>query len=147
VAAAATTAATGTSTIGAGLKIRGDITGNSNLIIEGQAEGKILIASGRVTVAATGRVQADIDALEISIDGTVQGNLKARDHVRLGPTSHVQGSVLTPRIAIEDGARLRGKVEMVRAGDAQASSPTKTSSTSGENTGAAGAAAGRSQGD
>lgn len=137
----------GTSTIGPGLKIRGDITGNSNLIIEGQAEGKIQIANGRVTVAATGRVQADIDALEISIDGTVQGNLKARDHVRLGPTSHVQGSVLTPRIAIEDGARLRGKVEMIRSGDAQAGSTSKASPASDTNTGAAGAAAGRSQGD
>ena len=54
---------------------------------------------------------------EISIDGNVQGNLKATESVRLGAHSHVQGSILTRRIAIEDGARLRGKVEMIRAND------------------------------
>lgn len=75
------------------------------------------MANGRVTVGATGRVRADIEAVEIFIDGEVQGNLKASDNVRLGATSHVQGSILTRRIAIDDGARLRGKVEMIRAND------------------------------
>ncbi len=75
------------------------------------------MANGRVTVGATGRVRADIEAVEIFIDGDVQGNLKASDSVRLGATSHVQGSILTRRIAIDDGARLRGKVEMIRAND------------------------------
>jgi cytoskeletal protein CcmA (bactofilin family) len=105
------------STIGTGLKIRGDISGNSNLVIEGDVQGKVQMANGRVTVGATGRVRADIEAVEIFIDGDVQGNLKASDSVRLGATSHVQGSILTRRIAIDDGARLRGKVEMIRAND------------------------------
>jgi len=68
-----------------------------------------------VTIAANGRVNADIEAVEISVDGNVQGGLKASDRVRLGPASQVQGSVMTRRIAIEDGARLRGKVEMIRS--------------------------------
>ncbi|MGB8836262.1 MAG: polymer-forming cytoskeletal protein [Candidatus Acidiferrales bacterium] len=105
------------STIGAGLKIRGDISGNSNLVIEGDVQGKVQMINGRVTVGPTGRVHADIEALEISIDGNVQGNLKATESVRLGAHSHVQGSILTRRIAIDDGARLRGKVEMIRAND------------------------------
>lgn len=75
------------------------------------------MANGRVTVAATGHVNADIEASEISIDGHVHGNLMATENVRLGPASHVQGSILTRRIAIEDGAGLRGKVEMIRASD------------------------------
>jgi cytoskeletal protein CcmA (bactofilin family) len=108
------------SVIGAGLKIQGEITGDSDLVIEGEAHGRIRIANGRVTVAPTGRVNADIEAVEISVDGNVQGGLKASDRVRLGPSSHVQGSVMTPRIAIEDGARLRGKVEMIRAGEVAA---------------------------
>ena len=78
--------------------------------------------NGRVTVAVNGRVNADIEALEISIDGRVEGNLKATESVRLGATSHVQGSILTRRIAIEDGAGLRGKVEMIRANDSATSS-------------------------
>ncbi|MFZ3214571.1 MAG: polymer-forming cytoskeletal protein [Candidatus Acidiferrales bacterium] len=118
------TAISSTSTIGAGLKIRGDISGASNLIIEGEAQGKIRLANGSVTVGASGRVEADIEAAEISIEGRVQGNLKARDSVRLGPASNVQGGVLTPRIRIEDGARLRGKVEMLRAGDVVSGNPS-----------------------
>jgi cytoskeletal protein CcmA (bactofilin family) len=104
------------SNIGAGLKIRGDISGSCHLIIEGEAHGKIHLANGRVTVGPSGRVTADIAAPEIAIEGHVQGNLQARDSVRLGAASHVQGSVLTPRIRIEDGAGFRGKVEMTRPG-------------------------------
>ena len=115
-------------TISSGLKIRGDISGNCHLIIEGEAHGQIHLANGRVTVGATGRVQSDVEAPEISIEGTVQGNLRARDSVRMGPASHVQGSVLAPRILIEDGARFRGKVEMIRPGDAAAPSSGSASS-------------------
>jgi cytoskeletal protein CcmA (bactofilin family) len=92
------------------------------LVIEGDVQGKVQMANGRVTVAPSGRVNADIEASEISIDGNVQGNLMAAENVRLGATSHVQGSILTRRIAIEDGARLRGKVEMIRTSDTVASS-------------------------
>ncbi|MGA7920171.1 MAG: polymer-forming cytoskeletal protein [Candidatus Acidiferrales bacterium] len=121
------------STIGPGLKIRGDITGDSNLIIEGEAQGKIQMGAGRVTVGPNGNVNADIEAAQIIIEGIVQGNLKATDSVRLGPASRVQGSLLARRIAIDDGARLRGKVEMIRASDASAtavgSSADKSSTT------------------
>jgi cytoskeletal protein CcmA (bactofilin family) len=75
--------------------------------------------NGRVTVGPSGRVIADIDAREIVVNGTVQGNLKASDSVRLGASGHVEGSILTARIGIEDGARLRGNVEMIRSGEAQ----------------------------
>jgi len=110
----------GSSTISAGLKIRGEITGTADLVIEGDTQGKIRIANGRVTVGSSGRVNADIDAREIVINGIVQGNLKATESVRLGANSHVEGSVLTPRIGIDDGARLRGNVEMTRAGETPA---------------------------
>jgi cytoskeletal protein CcmA (bactofilin family) len=106
------------STISAGLRIKGDITGTSDLTVEGETHGKIRITNGRVTVGASGRVTADIDAREIVVHGNVQGNLKATESVRLGPSGRVEGSILTPRIGIDDGARLRGNVEMVRPGEA-----------------------------
>jgi cytoskeletal protein CcmA (bactofilin family) len=105
------------SRIGPGLKIHGVISGDSDLIVEGETNGKIYLSNARVTVAKSGKVQADIEGLEINIEGSVQGNLKATDRIRLGAASNVQGSLMTPRIAIEDGARLRGKVEMTRAGE------------------------------
>lgn len=94
--------------------------------MEGETQGKIRITNGRVTVGASGRVTADIDAREIVVHGTVQGNLKATESVRLGSSGHVEGSILTPRIGIDDGARLRGNVEMLRAGEtAGRTEPTK----------------------
>lgn len=105
------------STISAGLKIKGEITGTSDLTVDGETQGKIRLTNGRVTVGQNGRVTADIDAREIVVNGTVQGNLKATESVRLGASGQVEGSILTPRIGIDDGARLRGNVEMVKPGE------------------------------
>lgn len=113
------------STISAGLKIKGEITGTSDLTIDGETQGKVRLTNGRVTVGPSGRVIADIDAREIVVNGTVQGNLKATDSVRLGASGHVEGSILTARIGIDDGARLRGNVEMIRAGQAPESTPAQ----------------------
>lgn len=109
-------AASGASRIQAGLKIHGEISGNSDLYVDGELQGKIRLGGARVVIGSNGKVQADIDAGAVIIDGSVQGNIKASESVRLGAGSRVQGSVLTPRIGIDDGARLRGKVEMVKAG-------------------------------
>jgi cytoskeletal protein CcmA (bactofilin family) len=105
----------GTSKISSGLKIRGEFSGNSDLYIDGDAQGKIRLAEKRVTVGPNGRVQADIEAREIFVEGTVQGNLKASESVRLGAKCHVRGTVLAPRVGIDDGAQFRGKVEVTRA--------------------------------
>lgn len=120
------TAPNGMTTISSGLKINGEISGDSDLYIEGETQGKIRLTNARVTVGTNGCVQADIEAREIIIEGSVQGNLKAGERVQLGAQSKVQGSVLTPRFAIEDGARLRGQVEMVRTGASQASSSAES---------------------
>jgi cytoskeletal protein CcmA (bactofilin family) len=110
------------SRIGSGLKIRGEITGSSDMYIDGDVQGKIRVGSGRLTVGPSGRVQADLEAREIVVNGTVVGNLKAADRVQLGSTGSVQGSVVTPRIGIDDGARLRGNVETAPVGAVAAAS-------------------------
>ena len=105
------------SAISAGLRFRGEFTGHADLCIDGEVQGSIRLANSKVTVGPHGSVQADIDARDIVIEGKIQGNLKAAESIRLGPKSHVQGSLLTPRIAIDDGAQLHGKVEMTRPGE------------------------------
>jgi cytoskeletal protein CcmA (bactofilin family) len=119
----------GESRIQAGLKIHGEISGNSDLYIDGELQGKIRLGGARVVIGPKGKVQADIDAGAVTIDGSVQGNIKATEGVRLGAGSSVQGSVLTPRIGIDDGARLRGKVEMVKAGSMASAATASTQPT------------------
>ena len=115
----------GSSTISAGLKIKGEITGTSDLTIDGETQGKVRLVNGCVTVGPSGQVHADIEARDIVVNGEVQGNLKASESVRIGPSGSVEGSVLTRRIGIDDGARLRGNVEMIRAGEAPQSAKSE----------------------
>ncbi|HXQ25843.1 MAG TPA: polymer-forming cytoskeletal protein [Candidatus Acidoferrales bacterium] len=123
--AAAAAIGRGTSRIASGLKIQGEFSGSSDLYIEGEVQGRIRLANARVTVGPNGRVQADIEAREIFVDGSVQGSLKASERAHFGSSSRVVGSVLTPRIGIDDGARLRGKVETVPASPVRESSASK----------------------
>jgi cytoskeletal protein CcmA (bactofilin family) len=109
----------GISRISSGIRINGEISGDDDLYIDGQAEGQFHFPQAKVTVGPNGKVKANIEAREIVVEGTVTGDLKASAGVQLGGASHVQGSLITPRIAIDDGAKLRGKVEMTRAGDAK----------------------------
>jgi cytoskeletal protein CcmA (bactofilin family) len=104
----------GASRIGAGLKIRGEISGNADLIFDGEVNGKIRVTGARVTIGPAGKIQADIEAREIVVNGTVQGNLKADAKLRLGSSSKVEGALTAPSIGIDDGARFRGKVEVTR---------------------------------
>lgn len=108
------------SRIGAGLKIRGEITGNSDLYLDGEVTGKIRMGGACVTIGSKGKVQADIDAKEIVVNGAVQGNLKADGKLRLGASSQVDGSLAAPSIGIDDGAKFHGKVEVTRTRPAPA---------------------------
>lgn len=114
-AAVAPPADSSPSQISAGLKIRGEITGTSDLLIDGDIQGKIVLTGCKLTVGPSGRIKSDIEARDITVLGTVSGNLKAAESVALGNTGRAEGSVIAKRISIDDGARLRGKVEMIRA--------------------------------
>ena len=97
--------------ISQGIRIRGEVTGSEDLFVDGQVDGKLDIGGGIVTVGPNGRVKADISARELIVRGEVTGKVSARDRVQLWSTGRVQGEVQTGRLAIEDGAFLRGKVE------------------------------------
>jgi cytoskeletal protein CcmA (bactofilin family) len=126
--------ANGASRIQGGIKIHGEISGNSDLYIDGELQGKIRLGGASVVIGPNGKIQADIEAGAVTIDGSVQGNIKASESVRLGAGSRVQGSVLTPRIGIDDGARLRGKVEMIKAGSTASASTTAVPAAQGAET-------------
>jgi cytoskeletal protein CcmA (bactofilin family) len=114
--------------ISQGIKIKGEVSGKEDLFIDGQLDGKLDLGGASVTVGPNGKVKADIIAREIIVRGQVQGKLSARERVQLWSTGNVSGEVQTDRIAIEDGALLRGKVE---AGKPIAKSSESQSSAAG----------------
>lgn len=97
--------------ISQGIKIKGDVTGKEDLFIDGQIEGKLDISGGSVTIGPNAKVKADIVAREVIVRGRVAGKLSGKERVQLWSTAEVEGEVQTERLAIEDGALLRGKVE------------------------------------
>ena len=92
--------------------LRGEVTGDEDLLVEGRIEGKIHLKQNSVTVGAKGRVAAEIHARAIHIEGEVDGNLTAEEQVVLRKSSRVRGDIVAPRVTIEDGARFRGAIDM-----------------------------------
>src|SRR5579871_1500340 len=103
--------------ISQGIKIKGEITGSEDLFIDGPVEGKLNLGNSSVTVGPNGTVKADITAREVVVRGRVEGKIAGKERVQLWNTGHVSGEISTQRLAIEDGAVLRGKVETGRPVD------------------------------
>ena len=97
--------------ISQGIRIKGEVTGSEDLFVDGQVEGKLSLSNGSLTVGPNGSVKADLNAREVIVRGTVEGKVSGRDRVQLWSTGRVNGEVQTERLAIEEGAVLRGKVE------------------------------------
>jgi cytoskeletal protein CcmA (bactofilin family) len=103
-------------TIGRSVVIKGDITGGEALFIDGRVEGTIHFAEHRVTIGRNGTVEANINAREIVIMGTVKGNIQCTDRLDIRSEGRLTGDVVTQRISVEDGAVMKGSVQ-VRAAD------------------------------
>lgn len=101
-------------TLSKSISIKGEVTGREDLFIDGEVQGSIRITDGNVTVGPNGRVTADIEAREIIVRGKVQGSLHGRERVLIGRTGQAAGDVVTRYIIIEEGAILRGKIDVVR---------------------------------
>lgn len=98
--------------IGPSIFVRGELTGSEDMSIEGRVEGKIDLSDRHLTIGPQGRVKAEVRAKSVTVHGEVTGNLIASERVELAPTGRVVGDIIAPRIAIADGARLKGSVEM-----------------------------------
>jgi cytoskeletal protein CcmA (bactofilin family) len=107
-----TTAPIEQATIGRSLVIKGEISGTEALYIDGRVEGKITLSSNRVTIGRNGVVQADITAREVVVMGKVTGNLECSDRVDIRSEGVVNGNVLTERISVEDGAVMKGGIQV-----------------------------------
>lgn len=98
--------------LGPSVTIRGDLTGEEDLLIEGQLEGEVVVRQHSVTVGRSGRLTADVYGKRVVVEGEVAGNLYGVDEVVVRQAGSVQGSAVSPRVTIESGANFRGQIDM-----------------------------------
>ncbi len=98
--------------LGAGLQIKGHITGTEDLQIDGTIEGPITLRGHQLTVGSTAQLNSEIDAGEVIVYGKVVGNVHARDRVDVKTDGSIIGDISTARISIEDGAHFKGRIEI-----------------------------------
>lgn len=104
-------------TIGSSIKIRGEVAGDEDLVIQGHVDGSVDLDQNAVTVGPDGEVTADITGRIITVEGSVEGDLTAEEQIVLRSSARVKGDISAPRVVLEDGARFRGGVEMGEAAE------------------------------
>jgi cytoskeletal protein CcmA (bactofilin family) len=102
-------------TIGKSICIRGELTGNEDLTIEGKVEGKVDLADHNLTIGSTGRIEAEVSAKKVIVEGEVTGNIAAGEKVELTASGRVKGDIVAPRVVIADGAQFKGMVDMAES--------------------------------
>jgi len=105
--------------IGKSVVIKGELNGSEDLTIEGQVEGTIQLRDHVLTIGANGRIKAQVFAKSVIVLGEVTGNVTASEKVDIRDNGSVDGDIVSPRVAIAEGAHFRGSVDMQRKTGAQ----------------------------
>ena len=132
-----------TACITQGIRIKGEITGKEDLFIDGTLEGKLDLGNASVTIGPNGKVKADVSAREVVVRGQLDGKIDGTERVQLWNSGRVTGEVRTERLAIEDGALLRGKVEAGKAQSRGAENRSKAGASDASDSGKSNTAASR----
>jgi cytoskeletal protein CcmA (bactofilin family) len=98
--------------IGPKIKIKGTITGEEDLLIQGKVEGTIDLGQHELSVGQSAVVQANIQAKAIRIDGEVAGDINGSEKVVISKSGNVRGNIIAPRVTLEDGAIFKGSIDM-----------------------------------
>src|SRR5580700_6842214 len=111
--------------IGKSVVIKGELSGSEDLYIDGTVEGTIQLQGNNLVIGPNGHVHADVNAKGVVVHGKMEGNIRTSDRVELRKSAVIVGDIVTQRIAIEDGAYFKGKVEIQKEA-AKPSSPPAT---------------------
>jgi cytoskeletal protein CcmA (bactofilin family) len=106
--------------IGKSVVIKGELNGSEDLTIEGHVEGKIELKDHVLTIGSNGRIRAAVFAKSVIVLGEVVGNVTGTEKVDIRDNGSVDGDIVSPRVAIAEGAHFRGSVDMKRGGSAPA---------------------------
>jgi cytoskeletal protein CcmA (bactofilin family) len=114
--------------IGKSVQIRGELKGNEDLLVDGLVEGTITLTDSRLTIGAKARVQANVSARDVLVQGTLLGDINATGRVELRAGSNVTGDIHAARLSIEENAIFSGKVELNTTGAQTAGAQTAAAS-------------------
>ncbi|MGB6191287.1 MAG: polymer-forming cytoskeletal protein [Terracidiphilus sp.] len=103
------------SMIGKTIVIKGEIAASDPLYISGSVEGSISAPANRVTVGKEGRVKASVSAREVVVMGEVSGSLEGSYRVEIRSDGSVTGDLAAHRVCVEEGAVLKGKIDIRKA--------------------------------
>jgi cytoskeletal protein CcmA (bactofilin family) len=111
--------------IGKSVVIKGELNGSEDLTIEGHVEGKIELKDHVLTIGPNGKIKASVFAKAVIVLGEVNGNVTASEKVDIRDGGSVDGDIISPRVAIAEGAHFRGSVDMQRKAGAPAGQPAQ----------------------
>lgn len=124
--------------IGPTICIRGEVTGDEDVLVEGRVEGDLNLPQNQVQVGKGGRVQAKVNARLVEVEGAIEGDISGNEKVVLRQSAEVSGNIRSPRVTLEDGCRFKGSIDMDPgaaeapvSGIALASGPAKSTSSGG----------------
>lgn len=98
--------------IGPSIVIKGTVSGEEDLVIQGKVEGSVELGAHEVSVGQSGQVNADVTAKIVRIDGEVAGDIRGHEKVVISKSGNVRGNIIAPRVTLEDGAIFKGSIDM-----------------------------------
>jgi cytoskeletal protein CcmA (bactofilin family) len=108
--------------IGKSVVIKGELSGSEDLYVDGVVEGTIELQGNNLVIGPNGRVRANVNAKGVVVQGKLEGDIRASERAELRKSAVAVGDIYTQRIAVEDGAYFKGKVDIQRE-TAKPSSP------------------------
>jgi cytoskeletal protein CcmA (bactofilin family) len=119
--------------IGRSISVKGEISGSEDLLVEGRAEGTINLPDNVVTISESGQVNAHIYGRLIHVEGEVTGDLFGSEQIVIHRTGRVRGNISAPRIALEDGAKLKGMIDTETHSASTQETPDRTQAEAARN--------------
>jgi cytoskeletal protein CcmA (bactofilin family) len=98
--------------VGQGILVRGEVSGEEDLMVYGRIEGTVTLPAQKVTIGVGGRVIANVHGRIVEIQGLVEGDVRGDEQVIIRAAGEVVGNIAAPRVLIEDGSRFRGAIDM-----------------------------------
>jgi len=102
----------GSTVIGKSVTIRGELSGNEDLYLDGDMEGTITLTDNALTIGPNARILANIHVKDLVVFGNVKGDLHATGKVEIRGSAVVDGDIYSRRLSIEENASIRGKVNL-----------------------------------